>query len=216
VLTLYKKSFYKLHFLIYMLHTKFIFFVSTEAVTVILQYSPSVSSVLSRKKITKELIFKYLHKKKIAGINPMMTKTAMVLTMTQYWAKNAQRQLNKDKDSNGEGASKRPAPSSPTKQPNEDKDSSSKESAAKRPAPSPTKQLNEDKDADRESETKRPTPAPDSPVRRVVIKQNDNSNPSKPQSVSKATQSDLQVAVVKVCIHFPYFCNSAEHNIKFD
>ena len=172
--------------------------------TVILQYSPSVSSVLSRKKITKELIFKYLHKKKIPCIDPMMTKTAMVQTMTRYWEKTAQRQLNEDKDSKRESAAKRPAPA-PSNQPNEDKHCSSKASAAKRPFLSPTKQLNEDKDA------KRPTPAPDSPVRRVVIIPNVTSKQSKPLSVSKATQSDLEVAVVKVCIKVDiklYFCNS--------
>jgi flagellar biosynthesis GTPase FlhF len=181
-------------------------YISSEAVTVILQYSPSVSSVLSRKKITKELIFKYLHKKKIPCIDPMMTKTAMVQTMTRYWEKTAQRQLNEDKDSKRESAAKRPAPA-PTNQPNEEKHSSSKASAAKRPSLSPTKQLNED--------AKRPTPAPDSPVRRVVIIPNNTSKPSKPLSVSKATQSDLQVAVVKVCIKISiklYFCNSQPIN----
>jgi Domain of unknown function (DUF4518) len=145
----------------------------TEAVSVILQYSPSVSSLLSRKKITKELIFKYLHKKKVPCIDPTTTKAAMLQTMTRYWAKVNKRQLDEDKVSKQEGA-------------------------ANRPAPSTAKQNNDDTEAKRHSPTNKPAPAPESPVRRVVVIQNDDPKPSKPATASKATQSDMQLAIIGV------------------
>ncbi|XP_059479667.1 uncharacterized protein LOC132199157 isoform X2 [Neocloeon triangulifer] len=62
-----------------------------EAVKIILRYSPSVSSVLSRQKITKEVIFRHCHKMSVKGLNPGMTKAKMITLLGDHWEKEKKR-----------------------------------------------------------------------------------------------------------------------------
>ncbi|KAF4529925.1 hypothetical protein B566_EDAN016555 [Ephemera danica] len=56
-----------------------------EAVSTILQYTESVTSLLNRKKITKELVFRYLHQNQVDGVSPQMDKRAMIELLMSHW-----------------------------------------------------------------------------------------------------------------------------------
>jgi len=126
-----------------------IFIFITEAVSIILQYSPSVSSVLSRKKITKEVVFRYLHKKKVAGVDPNMTKTRMVQRMVMFWEKAAKKEKAPKRQHN-------------TKE--EEKDENFEITVKKEKS-----QHLVDVESDKDAAVTRPKSAPGSPSRKVAI-----------------------------------------------
>lgn len=62
----------------------------SEAVTTILQYTENVMSLMSRKKITKELVFRYLHQNQVDGVSPAQDKRAMIELLLSHWGENQQ------------------------------------------------------------------------------------------------------------------------------
>ncbi|XP_065351757.1 uncharacterized protein C3orf38 homolog [Cloeon dipterum] len=66
-----------------------------DAVSTILKYSPSVASVLGRKKITKELVFRYLHKMRVKGAEPSMNKSRMIELINKHFESDKKSRLGK-------------------------------------------------------------------------------------------------------------------------
>jgi hypothetical protein len=56
----------------------------TEALDAILLHSDTMESVLQRRRVSKEILFRYLHNNKIA-INPSSDKWTMISTILQMW-----------------------------------------------------------------------------------------------------------------------------------
>ena len=56
-----------------------------EAVLAILQYTENVDSLLSRRKISKELVFRYLHANQVDGVSPSLDKKSMIELLLSHW-----------------------------------------------------------------------------------------------------------------------------------
>ena len=66
-----------------------------EAMNAIILHSPTVESLLTRRKISKEVLFRYLHEKKISSI-PSADKRTFVEEIIQLWrADTKQMQVDK-------------------------------------------------------------------------------------------------------------------------
>lgn len=65
-----------------------------EANEAILQHSESVESILNRKKVSRDLLFNYLHWKKVAVTDNNLDKKSLITLLLSFWNEQNSNQNN--------------------------------------------------------------------------------------------------------------------------